>query len=323
MMNDGGTADDVLDLGREDTRWAPPEGTSRHSGDPIGPGADFFVEPPPEIGELVSAETTLSTRTRPWRPVSRLALAGLVGWSGAMILDVVIKQANPIVPPDILIWEVLLFLVLAPLAWYFTRFSHTCSFVGKLGIASYRCRGNRDRLRAPEVFLFGDAAELRTSQTRQYYNHIYTRTSYAFTWTDGAGNKRLKLKGTYRGEKSLPKAGDAFHFAVMAEGSWSVFLFDRVMAELESNRSARFSLGGQHFIAVGPGFLDVFVSGGEPEHLTVDEIDGMQADAGVIKIKRIDAKEGWFSSTGVYKFNYEQMANSRLFLLLYSRLIGR
>ena len=323
MMDDAKASDDVLDIERDDTRWAPPEGTARHSGDPIEPGADFFVEPPPEIGELVSAETTLSAKTRPWRTVSRIVLAGLIGWGAALILDVILVHNNQVNAKENLVWEALLLLGFAPLTWYFTRFSHTCSFVGKLGIARYRCKGNRDRLAAPEVFFFGDATELRTSQTRHYYNHIYTGTAYTFTWTDGEGSKWFKLKGTYRGENSLPKAKDPFHFALMSEGAWSVFLFDQVVAELEANQSVRFSLGGKHFIAIGPGFLDVFVSGTEPERLTVDEIDGMQADAGVIKIKRIDAQEGWFSSKGVYKFNYEQMANSRLFLLLYTQLIGK
>ena len=323
MDDDAATADDVLDIDRDDTRWAPPEGTTTHSGDPIDPAADFFAEPPAEIGDLVAAETTLSTKARPWKTVSRVVLAGLIGWGGAMILDFFAKQNNPADPGVFTFFEVLLFLGVAGLTWYLTRFSHTCSFVGKLGLARFRCTGSRNRVRPPEVFQFEQASELRTSQTRHYYNGIYTGTAYAFTWTDSGGLKRFKLSGTYRGENSLPKAKDPFHFAIMAEGAWSAFLFDQVVAELETNQMARFNLGGRHFIAVGARFLDIFVSGNEPERVTAEDISGIQADAGVIKIKRTDAKEGWFSSTGIYKFNYEQMANSRLFMLLYSRLIGK
>jgi len=42
-MGDEMMADDVLELDEEETRWAPPEGVLRHSGDPIEPNADFFA----------------------------------------------------------------------------------------------------------------------------------------------------------------------------------------------------------------------------------------------------------------------------------------
>ena len=152
---------------------------------------------------------------------------------------------------------------------------------------------------------------------------MYLGTSYAFNWTDADGKKRNKLSGTYRGENKPPKAKDPYHFASMAEAAWSAFLFDRIIADLEANQSVRFNLSGGHYVAVGPGFLDIFVSGKEPVRLAADEVGGLLVDSGVIKIKRIDAQEGWFSSTGVYKFTYVKMANSRLFMLLYSRLIGK
>lgn len=321
-MDDAATADEVLDIEGGATRWAPPEGVTRHSGDPIESDADFFAEPPPEVGELISADSTLKTKSRPWKLASRIVLTGLIGWGGYMLADQLSKNAHPINQAGTFQVIVAFTVVLTPIVWFLTRFSRTCSFVGKQGIARFKCVGSRRRLRAPEVFFFQNAAELRTSQTRMYQHGIYTGTSYQFVWTDAQGNKVFKLNGTYRGEKKPPKPSDAFHFAQMSEAAWSAFLFDRVVAELTANQSVRFRLGGVHFIAVGPGFLDVFVSGSEPLRLMADEIDGMQADAGVIKIKRIDAQEGWFSSTGVYKFNYNQMANTRLFMLLYSKLIG-
>ena len=111
--------------------------------------------------------------------------------------------------------------------------------------------------------------------------------------------------------------------ALMAEGAWSAYLFDHVVATLESAGAYRFNLSGKYFVEVGPGFLNVLTSGVEPVHLPAEEIGAMLVDGGIVKIKTMDAKEGWFSSTGVYKFSYDQMANSRLFLLLYARLIGR
>jgi hypothetical protein len=320
---DAMTVDEVLDIERDDSRWAPPPGVTRHSGDPIQPTADFFADPPTEIGEVISAETSLSSYSRPWKLMSRVALAGLIGWGGAMILEFALKRFNPVEQSVLVTWEILLFLIVAALSWYFTRFSRRCSFVGKLGLARRKCKGNRNRVVGRESFLFENAAELRTAETRMYNHGMYLGTSYAFTWTDATGKKRNKLSGTYRGENKPPAAKDPYHFAVMAEGAWTAYLFDKLVTEAEASPSARFNLGGKHFVAIGPGFLDVFVSGSEPIRLTADEVGGIQVDAGVIKIKSVDAKEGWFSSTGVYKFNYQKMANSRLFLLLYARWIGK
>ena len=81
-MEDALTADEVLDVERDGDRWVPSDGVTRHSGDPIALTADFFAEPPDVIGEVISAETSLTTDQRPWKLVSRLALAGLVGWAG-------------------------------------------------------------------------------------------------------------------------------------------------------------------------------------------------------------------------------------------------
>lgn len=321
-MDDNTTLDEVTELAPEETLWAPPEGVVRHAGAPIETDADFFAEPPPEIGELISAETTLTTRQRPWRLASRLVLVGLIGWAGYMLGDYLAKNVNAANPDDAraLVWVGAAAVMLV--AWFLTRFSHACSYVGKLGVAKFKCKGSRRGIRSPEVFLFEDAAELRTSQTKQYYNGVYTGTSYTFTWTDDAGNRAFKLSGTYRGENKPPKPKDPFHLAMMAEHAWSAFLFDRVVATLESVGAVRFNLTGKRYVAVGPGFLDLFVAGNEAERIEAKEIGGLEIDSGVVKIKRVGAKEGWFSSSGVYKFSYDQMANSRMFLLLYSHLIG-
>lgn len=312
-MYDSITPDDVLELGLEDTTWAPPPGVTRHAGVPTEPDADFFADPPEEIGEVLSAESTLKTTKRPWKATSRFVLAGLIGWCGAMLLPLFGVQETA--------WEVVLFLLIALIVWYLTRFDHTCSFVGKNGLARFRCRDGRTRLATSEVFLFEEAQELRTSQTRHYHNGVYTGTQYNFIWTDGGGKKRFKLSGTYRGEKAPPKPKDPFHLAASAEIAWSVYLLDRSSKELEERGAIRFPLKGGDWLDLGPGFLTVCRKG-EIHKLTADVIGDIAVDQGVVKIKRLDAKEGWFSSTGVYKFGYDTMANFHLFGMLYSRLVG-
>ena len=315
MRDDAMMSDEELELHVEDTFWAPAEEVTRHAGTPYGADPDFFVDPPAEIGEVLTAETTLKATARPWKTASRIVLAGLVGWAGAMILHLAYPQEDWIL-------ETLLFPVLAGIVWFLTRFRHTCSYVGKLGAARFRCRGRRDRLKPSEIFLFADATELRTSQTRQYYNGVYTGTSYSYLWTDAEGKKRYKLSGTYRGEKKPPKPAAPFHFALSTEGAWSLYLIEPALRDLETHGSIRFNLKSGQWIALGPGFLDVNLAG-QPEHrLTAEEIGEVAMDQGVLKIKRVDAKEGWFSSKGVYKFGSDAMANFRLFGTLYPRLMS-
>ena len=323
--DDAMMADDMAETGLDafpEAAWSPPEGVTRHSGDPVVADADFFAAPPEEIGEVISAESTLASGRRPWKTASRVALSGLVAWAIAMGAGFFLEQANPADLGFARFLEGLIGLIVFPLIWIATRFHHSCSYVGKLGLARFRCQGDRSRIRSPEVFLFEDAAELRTSQTRHYHNGVYTGTHYSFAWTGPDGAKVFKLSGMYRGEKAPPKAKDPFHFADMAEGVWSAFLLDRSISELESSGSIRFNLSGRDWLAVGPGFLDISRKGAT-ERLTLDDIGGVAIEQGVVKVRRADAKEGWFSSTGVYKFPYDSMANCRLFGLAYSKLVGK
>lgn len=313
MLDDEMMTEDEVELKVEETSWAPPDGVARHAGIPIEPDADFFADPPPEIGEVVSADSTLKATARPWKTSSRIVLGGLAGWAGAMMLHYLAVEDW--------LWEALLFAGIAAIVWFATGFARSCSYVGRKGVARFKCKGSRSRVRSPEVFLFEDAVDLRTSQTRHYHNGIYTGTAYSFTWTDAEGRKRYKLSGTYRGEKKPPKPKDPFHFAVMSETAWSLDRLDATLRELEADGSIRFNLTGGDWVALGPGFLDVGRKG-RVERLNAGEIGGVSVEQGVIKIKRMDAKEGWFSSSGVYKFPYDSMANFRLFGLVYAKLIG-
>ena len=42
----------------------------------------------------------------------------------------------------------------------------------------------------------------------------------------------------------------------------------------------------------------------------------------MVSILEPDAKEGWFSSHGVFKFPYGSLANAQLFLILMDKLVG-
>ncbi len=267
--------------------WTPGPNVTQHNGDAMPTDLVFFAPPPPEIGEVVTARSTLNARKRPMAALSRLLLGGFLGslaYVGLSFLGV-----------DV-VWQVMAFAGIVALTWWLTGFKHQVTYVGKEGAAWLTCRGQMDRIVKSEVFRFDEAAELRTGQTRQYTNGVYSGTSYNFSWTDASGRKRFKLSGTYHGEKKPPKAKDPFHFAQAAERAWSLHLLARAQDELDKNGALHFPLGAD-WIAVGPGFL-VLCRKGRQERWDHDEIGGITINDGTLKIKRIDAKEGWFSVPG-------------------------
>jgi hypothetical protein len=297
----------------EDAAWSPPAGAGTHAGGAIGPEMDFFIPPPEEIGAVVSAHSTLRRDQRPLSPSARTAVVFLPGFAAMVAL--------PYVGVTDAAWQVGAFLALVALLGYLTRFAHACTYVGKEGIARCRCRGGRTRRVRQEVFPFRDATELRTEETRQYHHGIYTGTSYHFTWTDDAGRKVFKLAGQYRAGKKPPKPADPYHFARAAEASWSVYLLDHAQQQLVRFGAIQFRLGGADRVDVGPGFIDLHLKG-RSERCAAQEIGAISISQGVFKVKRADAKEGWFSSRGVFQFPYGTMANARVFLLVCDRLLG-
>jgi hypothetical protein len=297
----------------EPATWVPGPDVTDHTGDPLPPEMDFFAPPPAEIGEVRTARSSLKETTRPASPALQFLALFVPGFVAIAALQLAGVES--------VLVQGLVFLGLFLVGWRFTRFAHDCSYVGKDGIARFRCKGRRDRVTRREVFLFRDATELRTAQTRQYTNGVYTGTSYTFKWTDADGRKVYALSGTYRGEKKPPKPKDRFHFAASAEVAWSVFLLDHLQDELDASGMVRFNLGGSDFVGVGPGVLHLQLKG-QTQSCPVEEIADITIAQGNFKVKRTDAKEGWFRSQGVFQFPYASLANARLFPFVIERLLG-
>jgi hypothetical protein len=169
------------------------------------------------------------------------------------------------------------------IAWHTTRFAHTCTYVGTRGLARYRCVGRRDRLIEKSVFLFRDAAALRSVLTRRYQRKTYQGSDYAFEWLGARGEVLFRVKGPrpdwrdadevlryFRqggGGSVNPldeerRATDPRHFGEAAEVAWSLYRLDFAQAELEGKGCVRFALAGGGEIRVGPGFLDFGAPGG-------------------------------------------------------------
>jgi hypothetical protein len=296
------------------------EKLANHGGGPLPNDSDFFADPPEQIGPVLSAHTTLTARKQPWSPGGRLVLAGIVGLAGLLLGAVIVVLATPRGDFWQILWPTVGSLLGVAIAYGVTRFSHVCTYVGRDGVAKFTCSGSRDRVKNAGTFLFRDALELRTGQTVRFVNGVYQGTDYSFTWTDVGGRPRHTIGGTYRNQKGPPVTSDLYHYGRAAETAWTVYLLTQVQRQVELAGSVAFNLKNGHTLRLAPGKL-ILQMGGEPVEWSAEEIGGVQVDKGVVKIKRADAQEGWFSATGVVKFPFDSLANARLFFHLVENLL--
>jgi hypothetical protein len=294
-----------------------------HAGSTIGPDDDLFVAAPAEIGEVLSASTSLKKNQEPRSPTSRMTIAAVVGIVLAVVALAITNAYGSyrLSQAEQLGWPLGAWAVGALIGWLASGFRHSCTYVGRNGVAEFSCRGSRENLTKQAVFTFTNATELRTSQTRHYTNGVYTQTTYTYNWTDQNGANSYAIKGAYRSEKGTPKPTDRYHFACAAEVAWSLHYLERAQAELKERGSVHFALDGENWVDVGPGFVELSFRG-QAARCDVADIAQVSINQGTFTIKRKDAKVGWFSSNGVFSFQYGRMANAKVFLFSLDKLAG-
>jgi hypothetical protein len=312
---------------RPRTTTRPPEPQTddkelrNHGGSDIPANADFFVDPPSEIGNLLSAHTTLTKEKEPWSLGGRLVLALCGAGVGVLIGLLIIFLARPQSLFWLVVWPFGLGAISGLIGFVCTAFSHSCTYVGRDGVARYTCRGDRDQLAKRELFLFRDADELRIAQVRHYTNGVYQNTTYTYTWTDVAKQKQFVIAGSHRNEKGHPPAKDPYHFALASELAWTLYRLNQIDAQLTLGSKITFHLKGKDVIKIAPDYLKLDVRGAV-EELSARDIGDARIDAGTVVIEAADAQKGWFSSIGVYKFPYHDLGNAQLFLFLMDKLLG-
>jgi hypothetical protein len=103
--------------------------------------------------------------------------------------------------------------------------------------------------------------------------------------------------------------------------AWSLYLLDGAALQMQTKGEIRFNLDRGNWVSVGQGYLRLCVRG-ETIDCDTRDIASVSINQGVFKVKRTDAKEGWFSSKGVFTFNYNSLANAQLFLFVLDKLAG-
>ncbi len=316
--------------------WTPPASVTDHAGNLLKSDRVFFTAPPSEIGEILSVSSTLGkdgkTKKTDWSGIfsgifSSILLgfvAGFAVWFVIFIIMAVLSVRNGFLFNN-LHWLCLSIGIIATL-WLLRATSLTksavCSFVGTKGAASCEWKDNPQE-RVAQLIEFKNAAELRTTQTAHYKNGAYQYTNYGFNWTDRNRQNVFFLIGVYRSRENNPPPEDNYHFALAIEHSWSVFAYQNAIEELKRNGTVRFNLSGGDAIIVGNGFVEIHQRG-QTARCNTEEIDDVKIKQGIISLRRKDANSGFFGigAKGIFTFNYSDLANARLFILLFGALVG-
>jgi hypothetical protein len=289
--------------------WQPNAEQISHAGSPLTVDADFFVAPPPQIGELISVATTLPTSARPL-PVN-------IRWTviaGSVLLSIILSQ----IVFQIAGLSVLVGMAAGGTAWYLTKFDHICSFVGTKGLARYDISGSRSALPKENLLLFAETQHLYTKTTHNYTNGVYTGTNYSYRWVKNSGGV-YEVSGTYRSENNAPKQQDIWHFADMGESAWTRYLLETIDDQLARDGYVEFPLTGNlQAVRVGDGFLEFVSRKDDVQRVMRSEMQDITLGSGMFQFKHQDSR--WWSGKGKFSFEYSNIPNARVFMICLKEL---
>jgi hypothetical protein len=191
------------------------------------------------------------------------------------------------------------------------------SYVGTLGLQSYLKR----HLFGPklDVIRFEDCVQLNVARTRHFYNGAYTGTRYAYTFFARPGTPGFVIDGQYNDLQPITPS-DPVRFAFAAEAAWTKFKIAQVDREIANTGMARFPVGAD-WVGVGKGVIEIKFKG-HTERLTTADIQALHFETGWLVIKKKGAREGWFSSDGVFRFPVSNMANFQVFMVILEEQTG-
>jgi len=319
--------------------WNPPPNVTEHQGAPLPPDGDFFVDPPPDIGQIRTAHTSLKQGVKPKSAVIRLAIA-LAWGAGVETLLLVVDRAtggvdpntgfishnfNNVSDPPIAVILAPVALVVALLAWLLMRFNYSCSYVGELGCAEFQCKRTSSRISRRTVFHFKNAHSVTTAATNHYKNTAYVNTTYAFNWYASPKHKPVfSLKGSHTSGSATPPVDNWYHFCRSAENAWYRYVAPRMEAELAEKGTVSFYTGNNGWTALGPGFIEITDRNGQVTRLAAAEIGAASMANHVLQIFRPGVffnPLDFSKREGVYRFDLTSH-NLPMFRLLFKRCLG-
>lgn len=296
-----------------------------HNGEPVDTGDLYGGAPGDQLGRVLSASTSDTTRPGGKQIAQLIALRVLaamvaaavgagVAWGLCAGIEAIGLEGEPLMPFAI----PAVALLFAVAAFVLVKQKRVTSFVGTEGVYRVQRRGSKETI---DWIRWSDVESLKASQTRSYTNGVYTGTTVGYHWSDASGRKRFSIAGHFAQQRSddAPR-GNPVHFAYAAEQSWTLWRIGQMDARLQRDGVLRYPAGGKT-VAVGEGFLELTAKG-TTERVSTAEIESVELQSGTLTITRKGARKGLFSSEGVFRVGVGDMANFRCFLVAMQRYAG-
>jgi hypothetical protein len=174
-----------------------------------------------------------------------------------------------------------------------------------------------------KIKIFTFRSSDRITLTNKFVNGVYSNTFYEYRWYDANKQNIYSLCGSHSSKEGNPPVQDTYHFALAAENAWSVFAYECACDKLERNATVSFDLVGDRALVLGNGFIEI-INSNKSTRINTSEIDHLTIDRGIVTLRKIDAKSGFFGigSSGIFQFEYRQIGNAKLFLMLFDALVG-
>ena len=293
-----------------DSVWSPPEDVLHHTGSPIKENVVFFAAPPPEIGKVRSADSTLTHPPKSSLGKITLLVSG-IGLFTAIVMGVRLWSCWP--------FPIVLVITLAVLAWIASAISYRCSFVGERGLAIAAIKQLRRSAPKEDNLLFEDAIALYASQTSTYVNGRYTGTNHKYRWTR-QGQPDFVIEGGHD-KKGALASGHPLYAAQASESAWTQHLLPIVNEEFKTLGHVDFPMSGKiQMIRIEQDALEFSLKNGQTYTALANDIDNLSLSSGFFQLKHKDAS--WWSGKGQCSFGINAIPNSKLFILCLERYVG-
>jgi hypothetical protein len=280
--------------------WQPHPSVTSHAGLPLSINADFFVPPPIEIGNIISANTTLSKTTQPMNLYVRSIL---IGSAGVMLQMVGANTAFSLLAGGFI----------GLIIWYITQFRRSCSYVGTKGLAEYYLVGSRlGKIRAKSL-LFENVDDFYTEIVHNDTNDKYSKTWYKYCWVNKSGNS-FAINGFYT-QYFGPDPN--YILGNQVEFSWNKYISEQYSKKDLADGYVEFPIrnrGKLIAVRVGKGCLDfITIFEGIPhfDRIVQKDLKEFQLKEGVFYFKHQNSR--WWSRKGKYHCKYADISNAKVF----------
>lgn len=294
-------------------QWTPNPGLASHNGQLLTEKCDFFVAPPPEIGTVVSAKTTLMIGEKEISMSNRFIIAFVLFFI-TFVLLVSLPGLN----------FIMAFFV-SVLSWYFIQFDKECSYIGEEGVAIYKLQGNRAARPKEKLFCFKDSTALYSKVVDHYisknYGYVrYKTTEYRLCWY-GHQSLKYEMKGRYRKKKDVVPIDDLWHVAKAIEQSWNCYLQKMVPGQIREKGYIEFPIRGNlKSVRVGPQFIEFVFSSSSSQRVSVEEITQSTFNKGKFKFA-YHLKQNTKKSKQ-HSFEYSAIGNAYFFIICLEHIAG-